>query len=105
MRDLAREFTSETKSSRGYFDPAADGIFRRGGVKGRIYFYGQEVISVESEPLRVRQIGRIKRATPVFKPPRACPNTYFLLIDQIQTNQKINRFFVLSEGCRSRKWR
>jgi len=84
MRDLAREFTSEAESGRGHFDPTADSIFRGSGVKGGIYFHGREVVGVEFEPLRVRQIGRIESAAPVFKTPRARTDAYFLLIDQIQ---------------------
>src|SRR5260370_35463252 len=34
MRDFTRELASETKAGRGYLDPAANGVFRGGTIKG-----------------------------------------------------------------------
>ena len=84
MRDLAREFTSETKTGGGHLDPAANGVFRGSAIKSRIHFHRRKVARIEFEPLRVRQIRRIESAAPVFKTPSACTDAYFLLIGQIQ---------------------
>ena len=84
MRDLAREFTSETKTGGGHLDPAANGVFRGSAIKSRIHFHRRKVARIKFEPLRVRQIRRIESATPVFKTPSACTDAYFLLIGQIQ---------------------
>ena len=84
MRDLAGEFTGETKTGGGHLDPAANSVFRRSAIKGRIHFHRRKVARIEFEPLRVRQIHRIESATPVFKTPSAGTDAYFLLIGQIQ---------------------
>jgi len=84
VRDLAGKFTGETEPGRSHFDPTPHRFFRGSSVKGGINFHGREVVRVEFEPSRARQILRIKNATPVVKTPRACADADFLLIGQIQ---------------------
>jgi len=84
VRDLPGKFAGEPKSSRCNLDPTTNGRFGGSTVKGRIDFHGGKVIGVKLEPLRLRQIRRIKRAMPVFKSPCARADAYFMLIGQIQ---------------------
>ena len=84
VRDLAREFAGETKSSWRDFDPTLNGRFGRGSIKCRIDFHSREVIGVKFEPLGLWQVRWIKRAAPVVETPRACAEANFMLIDQIQ---------------------
>ena len=84
MRDLAGEFTGETKTGGGHLDPAANGVFRGSAIKGRIHFDCWKVARIKFEPLKVRQIRWIESTAPVFKPPSAGTDAYFLLIGQIQ---------------------
>ena len=82
--NFAREFAGETKSVRRDLDPTLNGRFGRGGIKCGIDFHSREVIGVKFEPSGLWQVGRIKRAAPVFETPRAGADANFMLIDQIQ---------------------
>ena len=84
MRDLAREFAGETKSSWRDLYPTLNGRFGRGGIKCRIDFHSREVIGVKFEPLGLWQVRGIKRGAPVVETPRAGADANFMLIDQIQ---------------------
>src|SRR5947209_8134893 len=44
---------------------------------------------VKLEPVRLRQVRRVKSATPLVKTPRACADPNFLLIGQIQSKRKL----------------
>ena len=84
MRDLAWEFAGKTKCSWRDLYPPPNGRFGRGGIKCRIDFHSREVTGVKFEPMGPWQIGRIKRAAPVFETPRTGAEADLMLIDQIQ---------------------
>jgi hypothetical protein len=84
VRNLAREFAGETKSSWRDLYPTANGRFAWSGIKCRIDFHSREVIGVKFETLGLSQFRGIKGAAPVFETPGACADANLMLVDQIQ---------------------
>jgi hypothetical protein len=84
VRNLAREFAGETKSSWRDLYPTANGRFAWSGIKCRIDFQSREVIGVKFEPLGLWQFRGIKRAGPVVEAPCTGTDANFVLIDKIQ---------------------
>ena len=82
--DLTGKFAGETEVSGRHLDTASNAIFRRDSMKSGIDFNCCEIVGIEFQPVSLRQIHRIKNATPVFKAPRARADAYLLLIGQIQ---------------------
>jgi len=96
MGDLTGKLAGKPKAGGSRFGPATDHCFARRSVKCRIHFDGREMACIKFEPARLRQIMRVKDATPVVEAPGARANAYFLLVEQIQMESK--KYSVLSVG-------
>jgi hypothetical protein len=94
--DLTGKLAGKPKAGGSRFGPATDHCFARRSVKCRIHFDGREMACIKFEPARLRQIMRVKDATPVVEAPGARANAYFLLVEQIQMESK--KYSVLSVG-------
>ena len=87
--DIARKLAGKTKGGRRRVHPTVHGVFRRGAVEGRVDLDRGKMARVKLEPVRLRQVRRIKSATPLVKTPRARADANFLLIGQIQSKRKL----------------
>ena len=91
--DFAGEFATKSKRRRSQLDPAPDRVFVRHIVKCGIDFDCWKIARIKFEPLRFRQVGRIKTSAPVRKAPGTGADSNFLLIGKIQARgkSKLNR--------------
>ena len=96
MGDLTGKLAGKPKARWRRFGPATDGFLGWHSVKCRINLDRREMPRIKVKPVRFRQIGWIKDATPVVEAPRARANAYFLLVEQIQMESK--KYSVLSLG-------
>ena len=92
MGDLTGKLAGKAKARWSRFGPATNRCLGRCSVKCRIHFDGREMACIEFEPVRRRQIKRIKDPAPVVKAPCTRADAYLLLIREIQMNSNINRF-------------
>ncbi len=92
MSDLTGKLAGKPKTGGSRFGPATNGCFGRRSVECRIHFDGGEMACIKFEPVRRRQIMRIKDPSPVVEAPCAGADAYLLLIREIQMNSNINRF-------------
>lgn len=92
MGDVTGKFAGKPKAGGSRFGPATNRCFGRRGVECRIHFDGREMACIKFEPVRLRQIMRIKDTSPVVEAPGARSDAYLLLIREIQMNSNINRF-------------
>ena len=92
MGDVTGKLAGKPKAGGSRFGPATNRCFGRRGVECRIHFDGREMACIKFEPVRLRQIMRIKDTAPVVEAPCARANAYLLLIREIQMNSNINRF-------------
>jgi hypothetical protein len=90
MGDFARKFATETKRRWSDVDPAADCVFRRHTVKGRIDFNRGKIAGIKFEPLGIGQFRRIKTSAPFRETPRAGADSNFLLVSKVQIQGKSN---------------
>jgi len=88
MGDLTGKLAGKPKAGGSRFGPATNRCFGRRSVKCRIHFDGREMACIKFEPVRLRQIIRIKDTAPVVEAPCARANTYLLLIGEIQMDSK-----------------
>ena len=88
MGDLTGKLAGKPKAGGSRFGPATNRCFGRRSVKCRIHFDGREMACIKFEPVRLRQIIRIKDTAPVVEAPCARANTYLLLIGEIQIDSK-----------------
>ena len=92
MGDLTGKFAGKPKAGGSRFGPSTNRCFGRRGVECRVHFDGREMAGIKFEPVRSRQIMRIKDTAPVVEVPCALADAYLLLIREIQMNSNINRF-------------
>ena len=92
MGDLTGKLAGKPKAGGSRFGPATNRCFGRRSVECRIHFDGWEMACIKFEPVRLRQIMRIKDTSPVVEAPCARADAYPLLIREIQMNSNINRF-------------
>ena len=90
--DLTGKLAGKPKAGGSRFSPAKNRRFGRHSVKRSIHFDGREMTRIKFEPVRLRQIIRIKHTAPVVEAPCARADTNLLLISEIQMDLKINRF-------------
>ena len=88
MRDLARQFATETKRAGCLLDPAPDRVLRRHGIECGIDFDRRKIARVKFQPFGFRKVGGIKAASPVRKTPGAGADADFLLVGKIQAGRK-----------------
>src|SRR6266487_71614 len=89
MSDFTGKLAGKTKCGRCRLDPATDGILRRSVVKRGIDLNSRKIPSVKCKPMRLGQVRWIKGTAPFVKIPCARTDTNFLLIDQVQRDERI----------------
>jgi hypothetical protein len=90
--DLTGKLAGKPKAGGSRFGPATNRGFGRRSMECRIHFDGRQMACIKFEPVRLRQIMRIKDTSPVVEAPCARADAYLLLIREIQMNSNINRF-------------
>ena len=92
MGDLTGKLAGKPKAGGSRFGPATNRGFGRRSVECKIDFDGRQMACIKFEPVRLRQIMRIKDTAPVVEAPCARADAYLLLIREVQMNSHINRF-------------
>ncbi len=80
MGDLAWQLAGEPERRRRAFDPPLHRWLLRRTRESGVHLHGGKVVSVEFEPLFLRQFGRIKTSAPSLEAPPACAEPDLLLV-------------------------